>query len=66
MLPPDSVRQEIWSALDAAGIAPWDLYVVNNDPTTPGALAAGPPPLDYFRKDVIAAKHAKKIQYQQI
>lgn len=59
-LPPDSALEEIWAALDAAGVSPWDLFIVNNDPTSPGAIAAGPPPLDYFRKDVLAAKQAKK------
>lgn len=60
MLPPESAREEIWSTLDACGISPWDLFVVNNDPQSPGAIAAGPPPLDYFRREVIAAKNAKK------
>lgn len=63
-LPPESARTEIWEALEGAGISPWDLYVVNNDPTTAGAIAAGPPPLDFFRKDVLAAKRAKALQTQ--
>jgi len=59
-LPPESVREDVWTALDGAGIAPFDLFVVDNDPKSPGAIEAGSPPLDYFRKDVIAAKQAKK------
>ena len=31
-----------WQALE------WDLYAVNNDPTSVGALAAGPPPRDFY------------------
>lgn len=59
-LPPESTRKEIWVAFDRAGISPWDLYVVNNDPNAPGAIAAGPAPLDYYRKEVLAAKAKKK------
>jgi hypothetical protein len=58
-LPPKSSLPEIWKTFRSAGIEPWELFVVNNDPTTPGAIAAGPPPLDFYRKVVLAAK-AKK------
>ncbi|CAB9507705.1 Violaxanthin [Seminavis robusta] len=64
-LPPESAQPEIWAALDCAGIAPWDLYVVNNDLTTTGAIEAGPPPLDFFRRDVLAAKEKKKAETVQ-
>lgn len=63
-LPPKSELDKVWSAFDVAGIAPWDLYVVNNDPDAPGAVEAGPAPLDYYRKDVLAAKAKKKIANQ--
>jgi hypothetical protein len=50
---------EIWKALRSAGIEPWELFVVDNDPKAADYIDAGPPPLDYFRKDVLEAK-AKK------
>jgi len=40
----------IWSTCRSAGIEPWELYLVDNNEASEGALAAGPPPLDYFRK----------------
>jgi hypothetical protein len=51
---------EIWDVLRSAGIEPWELFVVDNDPNSKEAIAAGPPPLDFYRKDVLAAKSAKK------
>lgn len=44
-LPPTSVQEEIWAKLRSAGIEPWELFVVDNRSDTPGAIAAGPPPL---------------------
>lgn len=44
-LPPDSVRDEIFSHIKRAGIQPWELFVVDNRSDTDGAIAAGPPPL---------------------
>ena len=50
-LPKDEQELErIWSVLRSAEIEPWELFVVDNDAKSPGALAAGPPPLDYYRK----------------
>lgn len=49
-LPPEEDLDEIWQVLRSAEIEPFELFVVNNDDTSPGALAAGPPPLDYYRK----------------
>ena len=54
---------KIWSTFRNAGIEPWELFVVNNDPNAPGAIAAGTPPLDYYRKEVLAKK--KQILYEQ-
>jgi hypothetical protein len=59
-LPPDSARKEIWDVFRSAGVEPWELFVVDNDPNSKGAIAAGPPPLDFYRKDILAAKAAKK------
>jgi hypothetical protein len=56
---PESSMPEIWKAFQSVGIEPWELYVVTNDPKSEGALIAGPPPLDFYRKDVLAAKAAK-------
>jgi hypothetical protein len=43
------------------GIQSWELFVVDNDPKAEDYdyIDAGPPPLDYFRKDELEAK-AKK------
>ncbi|KAL7537514.1 hypothetical protein ACHAXR_009801 [Thalassiosira sp. AJA248-18] len=49
-LPPSNALDEIWKVLRSAEIEPWELFVVNNDDKSPDALAAGPPPLDYYRK----------------
>mmetsp|Transcript_25806 Transcript_25806/g.51743 ORF Transcript_25806/g.51743 Transcript_25806/m.51743 type:complete len:581 (+) Transcript_25806:95-1837(+) len=49
-LPPESEMEKIWDVLRSAEIEPWELFVVDNDDTSPGALEAGPPPLDFYRK----------------
>lgn len=50
-LPSDEKQLErIWNALRSAEIEPWELFVVDNDDGSKGALDAGPPPLDYYRK----------------
>jgi len=55
-LPPESEREVIWKAFRRCGIEPWELYTVDNDEESAGALAAGEPPLDYFRKTVRESK----------
>jgi hypothetical protein len=55
-LPDETRLQEIWPVFQKAGIEPWELFVVNNDPLAPGAVDAGPPPLDFYRKEVLASK----------
>lgn len=60
-LPPAEARPEIWKVLRKAGIEPWELFIVNNDLSSPGALEAGPPPLDFYRKNVLAAKSSKNV-----
>mmetsp|Transcript_19627 Transcript_19627/g.48848 ORF Transcript_19627/g.48848 Transcript_19627/m.48848 type:complete len:585 (-) Transcript_19627:89-1843(-) len=58
-LPSESVREEkIYPKLRSAGIDPWELFIVDNSEDSPGALDAGAPPLDFFRKDVLAKKKA--------
>ncbi|KAL3779419.1 hypothetical protein HJC23_000521 [Cyclotella cryptica] len=42
--------ERIWKVLRSAEIEPWELFVVDNDEQSTGALVAGPPPLDYYRK----------------
>lgn len=59
-LPSKDKQEEIWEVLRGAGIEPWELYVVNNDPNAPGAIAAGPPPLHYYLDGVRAAKEKRK------
>ena len=55
---PDDVDElpRVWDAVRAAGIEPWELYCVDNDRTSRAYLAAGPPPLDFFRLEVLAKK----------
>jgi hypothetical protein len=61
-LPSDSsIREEVWEVFRSAGIEPWELFVVNNNPNDPGLIDAGPPPLDFYRKDVLE----KKAQLQR-
>jgi len=55
-LPPPEDLNEIWRIFRSAEIEPWELFVVDNDETTPGALAAGPPPLNYYRTTVEAKR----------
>jgi hypothetical protein len=49
-LPPESELEKIWEVLRSAEIEPWELFVVDNNDSSPGALEAGPPPLDFYRK----------------
>ena len=49
-LPLPEDLDEIWQVLRSAEIEPWELFVVNNDEKSPGALEAGPAPLDFYRK----------------
>jgi hypothetical protein len=60
-LPTKEKEEEIWRVLRSAGIEPWELYVVNNDPNAPGAIEAGPPPLHYFLDGVRAAKRKRAL-----
>jgi hypothetical protein len=53
-VPPVSQQEEIWKVFKSAGIQPWDLYKVDNDPDSPKLLEAGAPPLDFFRSAVLA------------
>ena len=59
-LPPDAERAIIWEKLRNAGIEPWELFVVDNDLTSPEYVSAGPPPLDFYRRDD-ARKEGRKI-----
>ena len=53
-LPSESEREDkIYAKLRSAGIDPWELFVVDNREDSVGALDAGPPPLDFYRKDVL-------------
>ena len=58
-LPPKKDLEQIWELFQSCGIEPWELFVVDNDLQSPGALEAGPAPLDYYRKDVLQAKAEK-------
>ena len=55
-LPPPEDLDEIWRIFRLAEIEPWELFVVDNDETTSGALAAGSPPLNYYRTNVEATR----------
>jgi len=53
-LPSESELQEkIYPKLRIAGIDPWELFIVDNSEDSAGALDAGPPPLDFYRKDIL-------------
>jgi len=51
--------EELWPLLKSAGIEPWELFTVDNS-MSPAAIEAGPPPLDFFRKNVILQKEENK------
>jgi hypothetical protein len=51
-LPHPDELDKIWPLFRSAGIEPWELYLVDNNPTSPGRIASGPPPLDHFRSKV--------------
>ena len=55
-LPPESERGAIYDKLRSCGIQPWELFVVDNDENSAGYIDAGPPPLDFYRKDILAKK----------
>jgi len=59
-MPPLDDMEVIWEKLRSAGIEPWELFVVDNSVDSAGALEAGPPPLDYFRKEVLMTASTKK------
>jgi VDE lipocalin domain len=48
-LPDERQLPAIWDCLQSAGIQPWELNVVDNQLDSPSAIAAGPPPLDFYR-----------------
>jgi VDE lipocalin domain len=52
----------IWDHFRTAGIQPWELYSVDNRVDTPEAIEAGPPPLDFYRKNVIATSKTVSLQ----
>jgi hypothetical protein len=59
-LPSEAVRREkIYPKLRSAGIDPWELFIVDNREDSAGAIDAGPPPLDFYRKGVIEKKVEK-------
>ena len=57
-LPDEKELPKVWEAVRAAGIEPWELYVVDNDTITPEYIAAGQPPLEFFRSEVMAKREA--------
>lgn len=59
-LPDEEKRPQVWEAFRSAGIEPWELYCVDNRKHSPGAIAAGPPPLDFFRRQVLAKQVENK------
>ena len=53
-IPSESEREKkIYPKLRSAGIDPWELFIVDNSEDSVGALDAGPPPLDFYRKDIL-------------
>ena len=64
-LPSESERNEtIYPKLRSAGIEPFELFAVDNTDKSPGAIAAGSPPLDFYRKDILEKKEEKKKEMQ--
>ena len=44
---------QIWSLFRSAGIEPWELFVVDNKLSSIDLAGVGPPPLDFYRGDVL-------------
>jgi hypothetical protein len=59
LLPPKDTLKEIWGVLEKTSMAPWEMFVVNNDDSD--AVEAGPPPLNLFRAQILNAKKAKGV-----
>jgi len=59
-LPSEDQLEEIWPVLQSCGIEPWELFVVDNDLQSSGALEAGVPPLSFYRDTVLKVKEEKK------
>jgi hypothetical protein len=57
-LPDESQLPQIWELFQSAGIQPWELYKCDNRQDTPSYIEAGPPPLDFYRKDLLAKREA--------
>jgi VDE lipocalin domain len=55
-MPHSSQLPVIWEVLQSAGIQPWELYMVDNRLDTPGMVDAGPPPLEFYRKEILARR----------
>jgi len=60
--PQQQLETEIWPLLKSSGIEPWELFVVDNNLQSEGSLESGPPPLDFFRKEVLKLKAEKKLE----
>ncbi len=59
-LPAEEDRAPIYAKLQLVGIEQWKLLVGDNRMDSEGALDAGPPPLDFFRKEVLQKKKELK------
>lgn len=55
-LPEKKELPKVWEAVRCAGIEPWELYCVDNNKESPAYRAAGPPPLDFYRRDVLTKR----------
>ena len=60
-LPQEEDKDKVWDALQRVHIQPWELYVVDNNSDSPGAMDAGPPPLYHYRNPLLQerAKRAR-------
>jgi len=59
-LPAEEHREPIYEKLRSAGIEPWELFECDNRMDSEGAMDAGPPPLEFFRKEVLQRKRELK------
>jgi hypothetical protein len=61
LLPPSNTLSKIWKVLEHTTMAPWEMFLVNNDDTGADAVIAGPPPLNFYRADILNAKKSKGL-----
>ena len=59
-LPPPDKLEKVWEVLKKTSMAPWEMFPVKNDEAS-DAADAGPPPLNFYRADIVKARKEKGL-----